>query len=270
LQEFEKLIKIMQQLRDPQSGCPWDRQQSFQTIAPYTLEEAYEVVDAIDRGNMDDLCDELGDLLLQVVYHSQMASEQGIFDISDVLQAIVKKLIRRHPHIFKSNGFEGQQMDSVKAIKSAWEVQKSTERKSKTEPSDGPHSVLDGIALSLPALRRGLKMQQRAAHQGFDWQDIKPIFDKVLEELDEVRYEVESQAEHEKIENEIGDLYFTVTNLARHLQVDPETAARKANAKFENRFRGIEARLDEKGLEMNQLTAHELEQLWQQVKKEFE
>ncbi len=149
-------------------------------------------------------------------------------------------------------------------------MQKSTERKSKIAQSDHPHSALDGIALSLPALRRGLKIQQRAAHQGFDWQDIKPIYDKVLEELDEVKYEVESQAEHEKIENEIGDLYFTVTNLARHLQVDPEAAARKANAKFENRFRAIEAMLDEKGLEMNQLTADELEQLWQQAKKEFE
>ena len=270
LQEFEKLIKIMRQLRDPQNGCPWDRQQSFQSIAPYTLEEAYEVVDAIDRGNMVDLCDELGDLLLQVVYHSQMASEQGIFDIEDVIEAIVQKLIRRHPHIFKTNGFEDQQMDSVKAVKSAWEVQKSTERKSKIEQSDKPHSVLDGIALALPALRRGLKIQQRAAHQGFDWQEIKPIFDKVLEELDEVRYEVESEAAHEKIENEIGDLYFTVTNLARHLLVDPEVAARKANTKFENRFRRIEAMLDEKGLEMNHLTGAELEQLWQQAKKEIE
>ena len=257
--KFEKLVEIMQLLRDPQSGCPWDRQQTFKSIAPYTLEEAYEVVDAIENDDMTALLSELGDLLLQVVYHAQMASEQGLFDVSDVLNAIIDKLIRRHPHIFGESSLE-----SVTAIKAVWEDQKIAERQSLTQ--DKSVSILGDITASLPALTRALKIQQRVAHVGFDWENINPIYDKVLEELDEVKHEVEMKANPENIEEEIGDLYFSVTNLARHLQVNPELALRKANSKFVLRFSRIEALLAEQGKTVDKTNAGELNALWEQVK----
>ena len=229
--DFDDLLDIMQRLRTPETGCSWDLEQSFETIAPYTIEEAYEVGDAIARGDMKDLTDELGDLLLQVVFHAQIAKDEGHFSISDVTQAISEKMIRRHPHVF---GTDHQR--SAEEQTTAWEEIKATERAKKTEQDD---SALAGVAAALPALMRSEKLQKRAARTGFDWTDPKDIFAKLEEEMGEVREAID-EADSDHIEEEVGDLLFVAVNLARRLSVDPEVALRKANSKFERRFRAME------------------------------
>jgi ATP diphosphatase len=236
----------MARLRDPESGCEWDKAQSFETIAPYTIEEAYEVADAIDRSDMEALKDELGDLQLQVVYHARMAEEAGAFAIGDVIESICAKMIRRHPHIF---GDEAQSP--------GWEALKAAERDGKED-----RSALAGIALALPALRRAEKLQRRAARVGFDWPDISGPRAKILEELDEI----EAATNEEERASELGDLLFSVVNYARHLGIDPETALREASARFERRFRKVEDIADKS---LNGMDIDALEKLWQRAKAEL-
>ncbi len=250
-----QLLEIMQRLRDPESGCPWDIKQDFSTIAPYTIEEAYEVADAIARENMTDLKDELGDLLFQVVFHAQMAEEQGNFDFDGVHQAICDKMLRRHPHVFAD--FEVK--DEVHQTQ-VWEVYKAEERKQK-----GEHSLMDGIPAGMAELQRSVKLQKRAHKAGFDWASADPVMDKFDEELLEMR-EAMASGDREAMEDELGDLLFVATNLARKLDIDPGTALRRSNAKFERRFRAMEDTAGgQDGLEMMELD--EMEAVWQKVKK---
>jgi len=262
---FDKLVNVMARLRDPETGCPWDIEQNFASIAPYTIEEAYEVLDAIEAGNMADLRDELGDLLLQVVFHSQMAEEAGHFTIHDVADAINSKMIRRHPHVF-GNASERDAESQTKA----WEAQKAVERAQKADSNDvgaAPASALDGVARALPALTRSEKIQKRAARVGFDWVETETIFDKLTEETIEVR-EAITEADRDAIEDEIGDLLFVVTNLARHLKIDPEQALRRANGKFERRFRTMETFATADGVDFATLSIDAQEAYWQRVKAE--
>tara|TARA_R110001606_G_scaffold26360_3_gene85095 strand:- start:931 stop:1758 length:828 start_codon:yes stop_codon:yes gene_type:complete len=256
---FLKLIDVMSKLRNPESGCPWDLEQSYSTIAPYTIEEAYEVADAIERGDMTDLKEELGDLLFQVVFHSQMAAEDGAFDIADVTSGIADKMVRRHPHVFESPDARSSTEQTR-----AWERIKADERASKA--SDVNPSALDGVALSLPALLRAEKLQNRAARVGFDWAEAEPIFDKLAEETQEVRDAIQSGI-RDDIEDELGDLLFVAANLSRRLDVDPEQALRRANAKFERRFRAMEAEATADGVNFADLTLDEQESYWQRVKR---
>lgn len=250
----------MSRLRDPETGCAWDLEQNFKTIAPYTIEEAYEVLDAIEAGNMEDLRDELGDLLLQVVFHSQMADEAGLFNIDDVTNGITEKMVRRHPHVFGD-----AQARSAKMQRGAWEAQKADERAAKTADSSTV-SALDGVASALPALLRSSKLQKRAARTGFDWTDPQDIFDKLHEETNEVRDAIENGTQAD-IEEEIGDLLFVAANLARRLDVDPEEALRRANQKFMRRFTAMEAIARDKKVAFDKLDLDEHEALWQAVKK---
>ena len=252
---IDRLLAIMERLRDPERGCPWDREQDFATIAPYTIEEAYEVGDAIERGDMAALKDELGDLLLQVVFHARMAEEAGLFDFDGVAEAISDKMVRRHPHVFGD-----AEIASVAAQNEAWEAHKAAERAAKA----GHQSVLDGIALALPALLRAAKVSKRAARIGFDWPDADSVIDKIEEEIAELEDEMDDNAPKAVLEEELGDLLFAAANLARKLDIEPETALRRATAKFERRFRQVEALAAERGIGSD-LDA--LEALWQEVKK---
>jgi MazG family protein len=257
---FRELARIMARLRDPVSGCPWDLEQNFATIAPYTIEEAYEVADAIERADMGELRDELGDLLFQVMFHSRMAEEQGAFALADVVAAINDKMIRRHPHVFGDEG-DGRSADEQTV---AWEAMKAAERASKV--SNAAPSALDGVARALPALLRAEKLQKRAARTGFDWTETPPIFDKLEEEIAEVKEAIAS-GDADAVEDEVGDLLFVVANLARRLSVDPEQALRKANAKFERRFRAMEQASKADAVEFASLTLDEQEAYWQRVKQ---
>ncbi len=258
---LDQLLAIMARLRDPERGCPWDVQQDFASIAPYTIEEAYEVADAIDRGDFDDLRDELGDLLLQVVFHAQMAAEQGRFDFADVAHAISAKMVRRHPHVFGDVRYA-----DLDAQKQAWEELKAAERAARGEAHDA--SALAGISRGLPEWKRAAKLQQRAATVGFDWPDHRPVLDKLAEEIDEVRAEFDAGADPARLEDDIGDVLFVVANLARHAGVDFSRALRHANAKFERRFRRMEQLAAEAG---GTLAEHDLpaqERLWRRVKQD--
>lgn len=254
---IDELLKVMATLRDPEQGCPWDRAQTFATIAPYTLEEAYEVADAIARDDMVELREELGDLLFQVVFHAQMAREAGHFDFKDVVRAIVDKMVRRHPHVFA----DVQVADAAEQT-ARWEAQKAAERAAKAE--QGAHSALDGVAVALPALVRAEKMQRRAARAGFDWPDIAGPLAKVREEIDEVAAELQAGASQARVAAEIGDLLFAAVNLARHAGVDAETALRDATRKFERRFRTLEAGL---GKPLAEATLDEMDAQWEAVKR---
>lgn len=256
---FRELARIMARLRDPDGGCPWDLEQDFSTIAPYTIEEAYEVADAIERGDMGELRDELGDLLFQVIFHSRMAEEAGAFALADVVAAINDKMIRRHPHLFGEKDVRSAHEQTV-----AWEVMKAAERARKAAP-EAPASALDGVARALPALLRAEKLQKRAARTGFDWTETPPIFDKLEEEVSEVK-EAIAGGDPAEIEDEIGDLLFVAANLARRLDVDPEQALRKANAKFERRFRAMEAAAAAEGVDFASLSLDAQEAYWQRVK----
>ena len=256
---MDRLIDIMARLRDPETGCAWDVAQDFSTIAPYTIEEAYEVADAIQRDDMAELKEELGDLLFQVVFHSQMAKEAGTFQIADVIEAINSKMVRRHPHVF--GAADTRTADQQVA---AWEVIKAEERAAKGEHG-AEESALDGVALALPALLRAEKLQKRAARVGFDWTDPAPIFDKLQEETDEVRDAI-SSGDPDRIEDELGDLLFVAANLSRRLSVDPEQALRRANAKFERRFRAMEILARSENRDFAALDINAQEALWQRVK----
>ncbi|MGA8172263.1 MAG: nucleoside triphosphate pyrophosphohydrolase [Methylocystis sp.] len=265
-----RLIEIMATLRTPGTGCPWDLEQDFRSIAPYTIEEAYEVADAIERGDLDDLKDELGDLLLQVVFHARMADEAGAFAFDDVAGAICDKLIRRHPHVFR----EANEL-SPDAVAAQWSEIKAREKAARAvlRTADGEKparaSVLDGVPTPLPALTRAIKLQEKAAKVGFDWADARLVMDKLREETLEVEAELRDEpgaAPTKALTEEIGDLLFVVANLARHAKVDPEQALRGANAKFERRFHHIEARLAEAGRAPAEATLDEMETLWVEAK----
>ena len=252
----DRLRRIMERLRNPEGGCPWDVEQTFQTIAPYTLEEAYEVADAIERGDWDDLKSELGDLLFQVVFHARMAEEQGLFAFDDVAEAIADKLERRHPHVF---GDEAAKADGA-AQKARWEDIKAGERKAKAQ-----HGVLDDVPVGLPALARAAKLTRRAARVGFDWPSTDEVFDKFVEEVAELRAEI-AAGDLEKARGEVGDLLFVMANLARKLGVEPEDALRGANAKFVRRFAFIEAELAKDGRTPEQSDLAEMDALWDAAK----
>lgn len=260
--EIGRLIEIMAALRTPVTGCPWDLEQDFRSIAPYTIEEAYEVVEAIERGDLDELKDELGDLLLQVVFHARMAQENGSFAFDDVVGAICDKLIRRHPHVFGDPA-------TLKAddVSAQWNEIKARERAAKGGAQET--SILDGVPLALPALTRAVKLQQKASKVGFDWNDARHVLGKIREETEEVAAELSASdaPATPALEEEIGDLLFVVTNLARHAKVDPEQALRGANAKFERRFHHIERRLAERGVALDAATLEEMELLWLEAKK---
>lgn len=264
---IDRLVDIMERLRDPETGCPWDVEQTFSSIAPHTIEEAYEVADAIDSGDTNNLKDELGDLLFQVIFYAQMAKEQGFFDLTDIAQSISEKMIRRHPHVFGDNMVE---INTAHQQTENWEKVKESERKGKSghdETAPSNHSALDGVTLALPALLRALKLQKRAARVGFDWPDATPVFAKFDEELAEIKHEIEI-GDQQALENEVGDLLFTCVNLARKLGVDAETALRNASQRFERRFRGIENILWDEKRDITLTPLDELEGLWQRVKQE--
>jgi ATP diphosphatase len=255
--DINRLLQIMAALRNPQGGCPWDLEQNFASIAPYTIEEAYEVADAIDRSDMPALCDELGDLLLQVVFHAQMAQEAGHFTFDDVVAAICSKMLRRHPHVFGDGSVADAQAQTR-----AWEEHKRAERSARGEADT---SALAGISRGMPEWQRALKLQKRAATVGFDWPDAGPVFDKLHEEIDEVRAEFAS-GDQDRLDDEIGDLLFVCVNLARHARVDVSTALRRANAKFERRFRRMEQLAGAGGLAVLDLAAQDA--LWDTAKAE--
>ncbi|GHE94474.1 nucleoside triphosphate pyrophosphohydrolase [Aliiroseovarius zhejiangensis] len=254
---MDRLREIMRRLRDPQTGCPWDIEQSFATIAPYTIEEAYEVADAIERQAWDELKGELGDLLFQSVFHAQMAEEAGMFTFDEVADTMSDKMVARHPHVF---GDESRDKSAEQQTRD-WETIKAAERAGKAQKG-----ILDGVAIGLPALLRAVKLQKRAARVGFDWPDIGPVLDKITEEAHEVA-EARDTLGPEELRDEIGDLLFVVANLARHLNVEPEEALRHANAKFERRFRGIERRLAAEGRSPEQATLDEMDAHWEAEKR---
>ena len=251
-----RLLEIMRRLRDPDSGCPWDIEQDFGTIAPYTIEEAYEVADAIERADWDELRGELGDLLLQVVFHAQIADDRGLFAFEDVANAIADKMVARHPHVF---GDESRDKSTEQQTRD-WEAIKAAERADKAQTG-----VLDGVAVGLPALLRALKLQKRAARVGFDWPETTQVLDKIAEESAEL-VEAAETLPQDKIEEEMGDLLFVMANLARHLKIDPEAALRRANAKFTRRFARIEDWLAEAGKTPEQSDLAEMDALWNRAK----
>ncbi|MEL6959478.1 MAG: nucleoside triphosphate pyrophosphohydrolase [Pseudomonadota bacterium] len=254
--QMDRLLAIMAALRDPDTGCPWDKVQSFKTIAPYTIEEAYEVADAIDRGDLSDLKGELGDLLFQSVYHAQMASEMGAFTFADVARSMSDKMVARHPHVFGD-----ESGDKTADQQSAdWEKIKAAERAGRAEGR-----TLDGVAVGLPALLRALKLQKRAARVGFDWPDVGHVIDKIAEEAREV-VEARDTLSQDEVTEEVGDLLFVVANLARHLNVDPEDALRRANAKFQRRFEAIEDALAKEGRTPSDSDLAEMDALWDAAK----
>ena len=263
--DIARLIEIMAALRTPGSGCPWDLEQNFQTIAPYTLEEAYEVADAIARGDVAGLKDELGDLLLQVVFHARMAEEQGAFDFGAVVEGITAKLIRRHPHVFAD-----EQGRTAQAVKGLWERIKAQE-KAEAQAARGekaPAGALAGVPVALPALTRALKLQEKASRVGFDWNDPRAVLAKIREEADEIEAELDSEADHTHAAGEVGDLLFALVNLARHLRADPEGILRETNLKFERRFASIERALAKRGKRPEQSTLAEMDALWDAAKDE--
>jgi len=252
--QIQNLLDIMAQLRDPETGCPWDLEQDFSTIAPYTIEEAYEVADAIQHGQMNELKDELGDLLFQVVFHARMADEVGAFEFGDVVDAVCDKMIRRHPHVF-ADGTVGD----AAAQTEAWEHAKAKEREAR-----GAQSLLDDVPRGMAELQRAVKLQKRAARVGFDWGSPEPVLDKFTEEALEIREAMQS-GNIEEMEDEVGDLLFVVANLARQLKIDPAKALRRANAKFELRFRAVEDAAGSREA-LDSMDLDEMETLWQQVK----
>ncbi|BCX89535.1 nucleoside triphosphate diphosphatase [Methylomarinovum tepidoasis] len=256
----ERLLAIMARLRDPEGGCPWDRRQTFESLIPHTLEESYEVADAIERGDYDDLCDELGDLLLQVVFYARIAEERGLFDFRQVVEHLCDKLERRHPHVFA-----GVKFASEEERKRAWEAIKQAERRAKGR-GEAETGVLGDVPVTLPALLQAEEIQNRAARHGFDWPEAEPVFAKVEEELQELR-EAWAGGDEAHIREEVGDLLFVAVNLARHLGVHPETALRESNRKFARRFRYMERRLAASGRKMTDVALADLDALWEEAKE---
>lgn len=264
---ISRLIEIMAALRNPETGCPWDVEQDFESIKPYTLEEAYEVADAIERKDMDDLCDELGDLLLQVVFHARMAEEAGEFSFGDVVEAITRKMIRRHPHVFARSD-----ADTPDAVKKQWDEIKQAEKRERAErrarrgiTEDFKAGFLGSVQRSFPALTEALKLQERAAKVGFDWSAPEPILDKIEEEVDELRVALRA-GDKSKVSDELGDLIFAVVNIGRHVKADPEQALRGTNTKFRRRFNHIEMVLDAEGESLEAASLERMEEIWQAAK----
>ncbi len=261
MHSIDDLLAIMKRLRDPVEGCPWDLEQSFSSIVPHTLEEAYEVADAIERGDPVDLCDELGDLLFQVIFYARLGEEGGVFDFGRIVDGICNKLIRRHPHVFGD-----ERIDDAGQQSRAWERHKQAERRRKASTRDV--SQLDDISLALPALSRAQKLQRRASAVGFDWHETAPVMDKVREEIAEVEAELRQGGDTERLQDEIGDLLFVCVNLARHAGIDAESSLRQGNRKFERRFRFIEQSLAARGRSLEQATLDEMDALWDQAKQQ--
>lgn len=274
--DISKLLEIMTALRTPQTGCPWDLEQDFKSIIPYTIEEAYEVADAIERNDMEDLRLELGDLLFQSVYHAQMASEAGDFDFGDVIEGITAKMIRRHPHVFGTEDVNAEQFSATSMAKGTWEKIKAEEKAEQIEarkekglpPKPLKNSLLDDVPNTLPGLAVGVKLQQKASKVGFDWNDPKAVISKIREELDEVEAELKDNNK-DKLTDEIGDVLFAMANLARHLDIDPDTALRSTNQKFRKRFSYIERSLTQSGEKIEDVDLDTMEALWVKAKTEL-
>lgn len=256
--QIQKLLDVMKALRTPETGCPWDLKQTFKSVVPYTIEEAYEVAEAIDNNDMGELKLELGDLLFQVVFYARLAEEQQSFDFSDVVSGIVEKMIRRHPHVFSDTVYKNEEEFST-----AWEQSKQKERQVKDSDDE---SVLDGLSRALPALKSAQKIQSKVSKVGFDWKEKEPVYEKIQEEILEVR-EADSHNEREHLEEEVGDLLFSVVNLSRHMKIDAEEALRKANNKFEKRFRYVEKKCQDDGDSMISKTEEELLKIWALAKR---
>jgi ATP diphosphatase len=254
---LERLLELMRRLREPDHGCPWDLEQDFASIAPYTIEEAYEVADVIQRDAIEELPDELGDLLLQVVYHSQIAAENCAFNFNDVVVAITNKMLRRHPHVFGNWARED-------FVAGSWENLKAQER---TDQGAKQNSVLDGVPIGLPGMTRAVKLQNRAARVGFDWPDVSGVIAKIREESEELA-EAQANDDPDAIEDEFADLLFVMANLGRHLKVDPEKALRRVNAKFERRFKAVESEITGQGRQMSDASLEEMDAIWTRVKTE--
>ncbi|CUW96096.1 Protein mazG [Agrobacterium fabacearum S56] len=266
--DISRLIEIMEALRQPETGCPWDVVQTFETIKPYTIEEAYEVADAIERKDMDDLCEELGDLLLQVVFHARIAEERGEFAFGDVVEAVTSKMIRRHPHVFAVSA-----ANTPDSVKLQWDQIKAEEKRERAErrarrgiTEDFKAGFLGGVQRSQPALTEALKLQEQAARIGFDWSDPAPILDKIEEEIAELR-EALAEGKPEKVSDELGDLIFALVNIGRHVKADPEDALRGTNTKFRRRFNHIETSLTENGETLQEASLERMEDLWQAAKR---
>ena len=259
--DIRDLLDIVARLRTPGAGCPWDLEQDFSSIAPYTIEEAYEVADAIDRVDFDDLRDELGDLLLQVVFHARMAEEAEKFAFADIVEAITTKMIRRHPHVFAHGT-----ADTAVSVKERWEAIKADEKAARVGDGRSAESLLDDVPLALPALTRAVKLQKRAGTVGFDWNDPKAVIAKIREELVEFEGELDAAADRGRLADELGDILFAAANLARHMAIDPETALRGANAKFMRRFNVIERGLRDRGKALAEASLDEMEALWREAK----
>ncbi len=258
--QMDRLLDIMAALRDPTTGCPWDIEQDFETIVPYTIEEAYEVADAIARQDMESLRDELGDLLFQSVFHAQMATEAGAFTFRDVVKAISDKMERRHPHVFGNLAIEDAEQQSQ-----AWEDQKAAERQRKSRNTDAKASILDDVPVALPALKRAQKLGKRMQRVGFDWPDTLSITEKIIEELDELRAEL-ATGDMARLKEELGDLLFTVAQIGRRLGIDPEDALQQGNRKVERRFRSLESQVQLDGQDIEKISISEMETYWQQEK----
>jgi len=260
---INRLLDVMARLRDPKTGCPWDLEQSFKTVAPYTLEETYEVVEAIEQDNPKAIKDELGDLLFQIVFHAQIGKEAGLFTFDDIANHVAEKMIERHPHVFGDR--DAKTADSVVTN---WEADKAAKREAQAKAENRSLSILDGVTTSLPATSRAVKLQNRAARVGFDWTNAQDIIAKIKEETAELEAELGIDKNQDAIEDEFGDLFFALVNLARRLKVDPETALRRTNRKFERRFREIETRLKAQGKDITTSTLDEMELLWIEIKTE--
>ena len=264
--QLTRLLEIMQQLRDLETGCPWDQQQNFESIVPHTIEETYEVADAILGGNMHDIKDELGDLLFQIVFYAQLAKEQGDFDFEDIAEAISDKLVRRHPHVFDMLAIPvTTELKTGAELNNQWELIKAQERATKNQEPDT--SILANIPAGMTPLLRAQKIQKKCSKVGFDWTELQPVVDKIHEEIEEVLFEINVlEPNQQSVEEEIGDLLFAVVNLARHTSVNAETALIKANRKFEKRFRLVEQVIDAQGLNMKSASTQQMEAAWQQIK----
>ena len=260
---IKELLLVMKNLRDPVDGCPWDRAQSIHSIAPYTLEEAYEVVESIEDNDLEGLCDELGDLLFHIVFYAQMAEEQGEFGFEDICEGVTNKLRRRHPHVFK----EKLAIDE-NAVRANWEriKQEETREKNGRKPAEEPSHLLDAVGKSMPAMLRAEKLQKRAASVGFDWGQVNPVLDKVEEELNELKEEIDSGGEQQAIADEFGDLLFSCINLGRHLSLQAEACLRQSNQKFTDRFNYLEKKLAERQIALNEASLEQMEALWQEAK----
>lgn len=258
---LDRLVQIMARLRDPKAGCPWDLEQSFRTIAPYTLEETYEVVEAIEKDDPRAMADELGDLLFQIVFHAQMGREAGLFDLDSIATGVADKMVERHPHVFGD-----RDANSAEKVLANWETDKAKKRAAEAKAENRTHGALDGVSEALPATTRAVKLQKRAARVGFDWTEARDILAKIREEIGELEAEIKAKTGQDAMEDEMGDLLFALVNLARRLDIDPETALRRTNRKFEDRFRAMESRLAAEGRKMEGQPLDVLEKLWVEVK----